>query len=371
MPDYLTYHLTVSLITPLHIGNGVELLNRYDYAVYKGLTWRLNEAAILDVQDIDDPKMAEMLAKTPPADLLKTSDYSPESPFFRYVIKGEPRSKKEGAQIREYIKTFTDQPYLPGSSLKGALRTALGWYSWEKRKLKPELSKLNRNRQWAAQYYEKEIFGPDPNRDLLRALQVSDSAPVSVDSLILINVSVLNRGGSLGSPIEAEAVRPNTQFELTLKIDQQLYSEWAKKHELHLRTPTLLEQLPQVVNAHAEKRIEKELAWLQKIPSAQRAASFYQRLLNTKVEGNRFLTQIGWGSGWGGKTFGTHLQDDRKFMEGLIKNYRLARGQRNPGDPFPKSRRLAMMISESPDGKHLETPASPLGWVLVEMRSAS
>ena len=104
MADYLTYHLTVSVITPLHIGNGVELLNRYDYAIYKGQTWRINEAAFLDAQQIDDPVKAEMLAKTPPADLLKENDYSPESPFFRYVIKGAPRSKAEGAQLHQNIQ---------------------------------------------------------------------------------------------------------------------------------------------------------------------------------------------------------------------------------------------------------------------------
>lgn len=367
MADYLTYHLTVSVITPLHIGNGVDLLNRYDYAIHQGRTWRINEAAFLDAQQIDDPTKAEILAKTPPADLLKENDYSPESPFFRYVIKGAPRSKAEGAQLREYIKTYRDQPYLPGSSLKGALRTALAWYAWGQQKLKPELHWLNDRRQWAAQPYEKKLFGPDPNNDLLRALQVSDSDPVSVDNLILINVRVLNRGGSLGSPIEAEAIRANTRFDLTLKVDRQLYSDWAQSHGLHLRHARLFEHLPQVVNQHARDRIEREYHWLKNIPAASQTAGFYQKLSQKDFGQDRFLLQIGWGSGWGGKTFGSRLQDHPSFMEGLIKKYRLARGKRQPVDPFPKSRRLIMVTIETSQGKIQESIGYPLGWALVEM----
>ena len=131
MADYSLYTLKVTTITPLHIGSGEELLNEYDFAVYNGQTWRINEAALLEAQNADDPRLAERLARTPPAQLLdKPTDFRPGSPCFRYVVKGVPRSALAGAQVREQLKDTFDRPYLPGSSLKGALRTALAWHAW-------------------------------------------------------------------------------------------------------------------------------------------------------------------------------------------------------------------------------------------------
>lgn len=65
MPDYVTYDVTLSLLTPMHIGNGRELLNEYDYAIHKGKTWRINEDTLLDEQDVDDPRLAEQFAPSP------------------------------------------------------------------------------------------------------------------------------------------------------------------------------------------------------------------------------------------------------------------------------------------------------------------
>ena len=56
-------------------------------------------------------------------------------------------------------------------------------------------------------------------------------------------------------------------------------------------------------------------------------------------------------------------------MERLIKDYSLARGRRKPGDPFPKSRRVAVTFAQSANGQRTESPAFPLGWVLVEMKA--
>ena len=222
MADYTIYDLTVSVLTPLHIGTGRELLNQYDYAIHNGRTWRLNEGALLDAQDVEDaepwpPQLAQSLRRR---SLLEAPhDYRPDNGLFRYVLRGTPRSNAQGAQLREQIKDAFDRPYLPGSSFKGALRTALAWNVWQQRDMRPEISKIDRRRQWAAQTYEKEIFGRDPNNDSLRALQVSDSAPVDSERLLILNARVMNRRGSLDAPIEMEAIAPDTQLSLTLKVD--------------------------------------------------------------------------------------------------------------------------------------------------------
>lgn len=368
MPEYAIYTLKVSVLTPLHIGSGEDLLHEYDYAIHNGRTWRLNDAALLEAQDVDDPALAETLARTPPARLLRPADFRPDSPFFRYVIQGTPRSQAEGAQVREQLKDAFDRPYLPGSSLKGALRTALAWVAWGQMGLKPELGKLGRRREWAAQEYEHMIFGPNPNHDLLRALQVSDSQPVGVERLMLVNARVLNRTGTLGSPIELEAIRPDTVFELTLKLDLALFDDWARRRELRLRGAEWLRNLPAVIQAHTRQRIAQEIAWFRDVGNGVRLRDFYEKQLGAaRLGASQALLQLGWGTGWEGKTFGSHLQRDRAFLERVIRDYRLARGRRQPGDPFPKSRRVLVTVVQDSQGRRRETPASPLGWVLVEM----
>jgi len=376
--NYHCYRLRVTALTPLHIGSGRDLLNGYDYAIHNGRTWRINEDALLDAQDVDDLALAERLAQTPPAQLLQSpDDYRADAPFFRYVIKGTPRSKARGAQVREQLKDVYDRPYLPGTSLKGALRTALAWVLWSKKQLRPDSTNLNRRRQFAARWYEQELFsqhgGKAPNHDLLRALQVTDSAPLSPDQLMLVNVRVLNRGGGLGSPIESEAVRPDAVFELTLKIDEALFSDWAKEGGLRLRGAGLLRNLPKVVQAYTGQRLEHEAAWYGEIPGAERLAGFYKQFSALSLPPKACLLQLGWGTGWEGKTFGTHLQADSRFMEGILRSpreggYGLARGKRRSGDPFPKSRRVLVKVQRSQDGRTLEMPVSPLGWVLVEFQ---
>jgi hypothetical protein len=50
--------------------------------------------------------------------------------------------------------------------------------------------------------------------------------------------------------------------------------------------------------------------------------------------------------------------------------YGLARGYRNPGDPFPKTRRVVVSMNVNQQGYKIFKPVRPLGWVLVEMTPA-
>ncbi len=381
MPGYATYRMNITVLTPLHIGNGEELLNEYDYAVHNGQTWRINEAALLEDQAIDDPAIVERLGMTPPRQLLKPSDFIDGSPYFRYILKGEPRSKAEGAQIHEQIKDIFDHPFLPGSSVKGALRTILGWYAWDQLKLKPDQNRLKRNDKYltakfASQDYERQIFaaasprpGREPNYDLLRALQISDSQALSTDRLFLVNASVINRRAETGKniPVELEAVRPETTFVLTLKLDLSLFSDWARQHGLKLTGENWLQSLPAVCRDWARQRIQHELAWFRGIPAANRLLANYQQLGQARLGGDQFLLQLGWGTGWDGKTYGARLQADPNFMREIINNYRMARGKREPNDSFPKSRRSIMTVYTSASGQRSAIPAVPLGWALVTL----
>ena len=366
--DYVVFDVTATLLTPLHIGSGKQLIYDYDYAIYGGRTWRINEDTLLEAQNIDDPAIVEGLAHRPPSQLLEPADFRHDSPFFRYSLAGIPRAVGARTELQEQLKTVNDEVYLPGSSLKGAIRTSLSWHGWSEKCLKPNTSDLESNRKFAGRRIEKRIMGSDPNHDLLRTLQISDSAPAGKDCLLILNAQVVTRG-TLGAPVEIEAVHPDTSFQLTIKIDKALFSDWARKNGLHLGgRSTWLARIPQIIQRHSSQRISEELAWYQYRRGAEQTVGFYQQILKAKLPTNSCLLQMGWGTGWGDKTYGSHLQKDERFMEYLISSYRLAKGNRRKGESFPKSRRSIMRIIQNGFGIIEQRPSVPLGWVLLEIK---
>jgi len=340
MAEYALFDLHVRLLTPVHIGSGRELLNQYDYAVHRGRTWRLNEDALLDAQNVQDLELAARIARLPPATLLDPKrDFVSDNGLFRYVLRGAPRSSAAGASVREQLKDLYDRPYLPGTSLKGALRTALAWVGWGELGLRPDRRELVPNPRFAARNYERRILGRDPNHDLLRALHVGDSAPVEAENLILVNAQVLHQSGALGSPIELEAIRPETAFRLPLKIDLALFSAWAGRNRL--QHANWLRDLPAVVRRHTAQRLDQEVSWFGPVGNARLIADLYRQLKSVRLPNRAFLLQVGWGTGWDDKTFGSHLREDEAFMEGILAprrsgGYGIARGTADRAIPFPK-----------------------------------
>ncbi|MFQ6102119.1 MAG: type III-A CRISPR-associated RAMP protein Csm5 [Anaerolineae bacterium] len=360
MPE-ISRHYTLNLMTlsPLHVGSGRELLRDYDYVVYHGRTWRIDEDALLDAALGDEP-FDETLLRRPAAELLRPSDFQPESALFRYVVKGTPRSREKGARLREQIKDGFDRPYLPGSSLKGAFRTALFDWALAQNPKALDTRRLKDSRKWAAQPIERAVLGRDPNHDLLRALHVSDSDPLDANASLSIENAQVLTGGKPGPPIEVEALRPEIRLRSTVKLDLSLFTPQAER-KLHLgEKRAWLEDLMGVCRARVAPILAAEREWFTRRYPHSPVVRFYAQLYDL-VEGmrdERCLIQVGWGGGWLNKTVGSRLDDRRR--EEVIRRYRLARGKRQRGDPFPRSRRVVL----DRQGR----PIAPLGWLLVEMK---
>ena len=201
MSNYRMYDVDVQTLTPLHIGTGRELLKDFDFAVRGSRTYRLNEDAILEEKGADDAAAAAVLAGTPPAhlieDLLGTAA---GDAFVRYSLRGVPRTQGTGARLREQIKSAYDEVYLPGSSIKGALRTSLLRALWAQKAMKPASAALGRNAKFEAQPIEKELMGRDPNHDLLRALP--PAARCGVMCPWVCSTRALSRAGALAATKE-------------------------------------------------------------------------------------------------------------------------------------------------------------------------
>jgi CRISPR-associated protein Csm5 len=384
MPDYKTYRLKITVLTPLHIGNGREMLRGYDFAEKYGELWRFDENALLETQNIDDPKIVEQLSKAKPADLITDDrEYKDGSALFRYHIPGEVRADQ--GRVREFIKNVYDQPYLPGSSLKGALRTAIGWWEWgQKQKVAQEtdlfqLTGKKKKKEFVASDYELDIFGrkpndapgSHPNYDLMRSLQVSDSQPLEPDALHVTNVTVFRKSGTqpkINRITSLEVLPTKLSFSTTLKLDIVLFSQWAKNNGLNLGNASRVTNFVQICRAYTRQRIATEQEYYRRnnFPATSLALAFYDQLarIENQLAENAFWLQLGWGTGWDGKTFDSKLKENpsANYLKRVIELYDLGRGHTYaPIQTFPMSRRLPLSPNDS------SKLGKPLGWVLVEI----
>jgi CRISPR-associated protein Csm5 len=263
--------------------------------------------------------------------------------------------------IRPHIKLPGARPYLPGSTLKGALRTALAWCMLVDGVARVDVNRLKRSRYWASSRLEQDLFGRDPNHDLLRALQVGDSAgPAGSNGLELARVAVysIQRGRSLGPKgsrfrFHLEVVPDGVDLSAEGRRDNFILGAEQAREKLDFGSgPAYLSRLPYHANRVAEALIEQESEFYRRYGPAG-VTDFYGELqsrLDTLDRERTCLLQAAWGTGWTGKTVGSALS--QSLMTEIRARYRLGRR----GQPFPKTRRLIERSSEA---------VMPLGWLEV------
>lgn len=358
--------IQVEVLSPVHVGDGTKLIEGLDFAKKAGGTWVINQNALLEhVYQEDDP-YADQLMSSSPADLLSNADFvtePPENPLFRYVMIGEPDKR----ELNSHIKDIDGRAYLPGSTLKGMLRTIYVWGLYAARSKKPDFRRLSRSRSWAGQPIERQVMGNSPNTDLFRALHIGDTASVDLDRLIVRSIDVYPTGQRGGGVVTAaESLREETVLQAPVSLDQYGFENDVAANELgwsRRKGWLSIETIAQVGQAHAELRLRQEIEFFDRRPDARIVFGFYRVTLMEaleKLEPNQFLAQVGWGAGWNNKTLNNLIMDDeRKFAE-IVQKYRLTRKSRDfqPGDPFPKSRHLV---------RQNRKPVRPMGWVKVTL----
>ncbi len=354
------YRLHITTLSEVHIGDGQVLRREFEFAVHAGRFYRISVPRLLErYTEAPTVDLLDRLVHLPPARWLAPEDFShPE--LFPYILVGDPKV----GEVRSFIKDPWFRPYIPGSSLKGALRTAILWSIWRERGERLRLQQLDRRREWAGQPIERAWMGRDPNHDLLRVLRPRDSQPVEASQALIVARAVVQVGARQAAPISVEALRPGVVLTMTLVIDEGLLEigerrlGWKDKGKY-------LRNLAAVARNFALDRIRREQAWAE-AHGLGALQSFYAQL-RTRLDrmreekGGRFLLRIGWGGGWESKTLGREPFDDPTFEE-LLRRYIRPRGRRRPGDPFPRSRRV--VVDEQ--GR----PLRPFGWVEVAMEPA-
>ncbi len=147
-------------------------------------------------------------------------------------------------QVMACIKDAYGNPYIPGSSLKGMFRTILLGEDILKRpeKYQQEKAALKRNADINTsrnRYLKKDVLDienhayrilrregtrhGDAVNDFLQGFIVSDSAPLSVDELVLCQKIELHTDGTETKlPLLRECIRPDTEIRFSVAVDMSI-----------------------------------------------------------------------------------------------------------------------------------------------------
>lgn len=230
------YRLTVTTVGPVHIGTGRQLAKSeycfdagrkqvllpdqtrlFDWILARGAEDRYEEFVLsggsnlqsfLSGEGITPEELEEMaLCRVDPGDALTGDRPLQNLCLFRRDSRG--------------------RPYIPGSSLKGALRTLL-------------LQEMLRQKSWnrpvdfesrfPGKFMEGTLLSqderPSPLSSRMRGVLLSDSLPLANSDLVLCSREDLGTGGRVNAINQCrECLRPGTAVTFALTVDRRIWPE--------------------------------------------------------------------------------------------------------------------------------------------------
>ena len=349
---------TLEILSPVHIGNGVKLRRDFDFYTTNDSTYIVPQSVLMDylrkypedLQKFNDPNFK-------PLDLLIKI---PKNNVHRYNVPCRAQD------LHEFERDGFARPYIPGSSIKGALRTLL-FEDKLSEKNEEEVAVLlsqvkgSKSGQGADGSLTNAVFGNKPNHTSMRILSVSD-AQFRKDDIELAHIKILNLSNEQGTrwawkkagqndmEIFAETLAMGTQGKFTLRIDKFLFENDKANQELGF-APISQKQLFEKINHYSAKTIERELKYFERLNDAKlnELLDDLDAILGmipeqgTPKETTECVFRLGWGSGWKSMT-GDWMNDaDLKAMRDKFKLGKFTDRERTEQFPiFPKTRKIIM-----------------------------
>jgi CRISPR type III-A-associated RAMP protein Csm5 len=267
-------------------------------------------------------------------------------------------SEHERDTLKEHIHNGQGKPYIPGSSIKGAIRTAMLASLAEnvngaERKID---ASANGKKKANANKVEKELFGSDPNNDVFRFLQVGDAyfGDSYTVALRMVNINERTSRGfwdvSKSQLIEALCPKDETEFEMKLNIEGYNYNKSKEGCSTIGRLPNFMssyESLFEAINEHTIRLLDFELKYWEERSDrddSDKVECYLEKIesIKNKAEncskGKECVLRIGHGSGWNFITGGWARDLDN--FESLVVPMSRPNNQKYNEYNFPKTRRV-------------------------------
>ena len=405
---------TIHFLSPVHIG-AQEQLTEHDVLSDDDKLIRFRTDRILEAISKSDELIEKYIREGLKGivDWLRDTAHWRDARLYEVSMHREPRWGSE--LIRPFIADYMLRPYIPGSSIKGAIRTALAWALIRHRgasQLRQYVGKrtsdtrLEResDRRRAGQLLLQILLGKDPTHDILRCLHVSDSTPAPTAHLKILPtlIAMCTDAGlkwiqrprkrrhstyytddynrAVASFCECLDDSANGLMNFTVTLDEFLQNGEIGKGRHDISVPQELnwdETMRRVVanwghhcNEFSKQVAQWECRWWQQVEAQSRASNskliasalvrFYQALgqhARDVADENAVILNLGWGGGWLSKTVTYEFGD--KIVNEMVRQYNLDRGAKSR--PFPKTRKVVWRVANEVANEWL-----PMGWIMLK-----
>jgi CRISPR/Cas system CSM-associated protein Csm5 (group 7 of RAMP superfamily) len=366
-PLFRNYQLGVQILTPVHVGIGADQAWQLstDYVFEQGQVRVINPAQLhrqlqeepgRGTQSLLDEYLGQLsrskLDHQRIGKLLREADLDWEAMIRHTFDHSAPEAP---AQIQRQIRTGHDELYLPGSSIKGAIHSAIFAYLYQALFTKQYHNQL-----------ESNLIG-DFERSLMRYIRPYD-VPFAHSELIEVFVFNLYRedGGWVSAhkdmlpltleslPVGARASRP-MRFSLATGFLDLIAAKQPDLLPTHLTKVIKREQgdpLPflfELINRHTRTHLEKELAFFHTYDQAvdielviEEMEQLLAQVKSMPTPADRCLLRLAWGSGYHAMTGDYRFDDHRETIDRPDDQNRVYSQQTRQQEPARyKSRRLA------------------------------
>lgn len=233
----MIYDVTLRTKAPLFIGSGKSYTKKeYCYQETEGQVAFMDNKTIFKALESDDNidhyESFILGSNTKLYTFLTECGYNQEEidKMTRYKAKvGEALVEgKPLAEICEFIHNVKYQPYVPGSSVKGAIRTALLWKFIKKDRSKIELESFFKDKKSIfieSLYLNTLDLKGDGKRtafnSLMKGISFSDSLPIDRSNMILARKEdYFPSGGKNILNVIRECVKPETDIFIKMTFDR-------------------------------------------------------------------------------------------------------------------------------------------------------
>lgn len=256
-----TYDLILDVKGPVFIGSGNEISKKEYIFLSNG------KAAVFDIQKLyrlvnkyrKQGLFEEFMVGNKNSDLKRWLEENriPAAEYLKcvkYTLDGNKIIREKGKQklihVQEFIKDAYGNPYVPGSSVKGMLRTILLSYDVMERpqRYRKDMDGIEKDVLWRQaqeirinkknvlkkniesieeKYFytlrrESSRFG-DARNDWMTGMIISDSEPLKVEDLTLCQkIDSYPDGNERAMPLLRECLKPGTQIKCQMTIDEEL-----------------------------------------------------------------------------------------------------------------------------------------------------
>jgi len=345
------FEVELETITPVHIGSGEEYINNIEVIDNKVLNInKLMRCFYKNKKKLSE--LSEAIENKSLSDFIKQNIRDiPDDVFYKF----DNPELGINNNIKKHIRTGTGEVYIPGSSIKGAIRTSIIKYlskendGFIKKKLDVIEKQYNINPKYADNSIVKRLLGNDPQKNFMRIIQISDTN--KIDKVTIEKVQVINSTRMKSKLIFYEMIPAGVKTRFTFSIDKYLDREKNKAEipQNNIKLQSIWELISEISNI----TLDYHLDYSMDKSEINKAYKNIKKNFNN-LDDNETLIDLGAGIGWVGTT-GNIIED--LINDDLRKKLRLAPNHLK--FQFPKTRRLV----------YLNDNWLPPGWVKLKFLS--